>query len=201
MKINWKPIPGYEDCYVVSDSGQVARVKTYGAKPKAVWKLLAPRIKNGGYVTFHLCQDGIRKDPVVHRMVWEAFCGPIPDGLEINHKNGIKTDNSLANLEVVTRSENHIHRYRVLNHPAPNNPSPGSRNGCSKLSERDIPEIVRLYQSGLRQKDIGKEYGVSQRMISLILRGEKWQHVKRRHFLHSHGGNFSQPRGNISDQN
>jgi hypothetical protein len=48
-----------------------------------------------------------------HRMVWEAVNGPIPDGMQINHKNGNKQDNRICNLEVVTPSENTRHAFRT----------------------------------------------------------------------------------------
>ena len=51
--------------------------------------------------------------PFVHRIIWEAANGPIPAGYEINHKNGIKSDNRIANLEVTTRSENMRHAFRT----------------------------------------------------------------------------------------
>jgi len=174
----WKPVLGYEDCYAVSDQGRVKRTAHTGYWAKRPPKPLAPRPKRDGYVTFHLCKDGIRKDPLAHKLMWEAFNGPIPEGMQINHLNGNKADNRLANLEVVSRSQNMQHAYRVLKIPAPNNPSPGSKNGCAKLTEADIPKIIALYQTGvLRQKDIGALFGVSQRTISLITRREKWRHV------------------------
>jgi hypothetical protein len=46
-----------------------------------------------------------------HRLVWESVNGPIPDGMQINHRNGIKTDNRLENLELATASENTQHAY------------------------------------------------------------------------------------------
>ena len=177
MKERWKPVLGYEDCYAVSDRGQVKRTAHVGYWIKRPATLLAPRLKRG-YVTFHLCKDGIRKDPHAHKMVWEAFNGPVPAGMQINHLNGNKADNRLCNLEVCSQSQNMQHAYRVLKIPAANNPSYGSKNGSAKLTEADIPAIIALYRTGkYRQIDIGKMYGVSQRMISLITRGEKWQHV------------------------
>jgi hypothetical protein len=50
---------------------------------------------------------------LVHRLVWEYFNGPIPKGLTVNHINGIKTDNRLENLEVVTQAENNLHYQRL----------------------------------------------------------------------------------------
>lgn len=49
----------------------------------------------------------------VHRMVWEVANGPIPKHLEINHINGIKDDNRLVNLELVTSKQNHEHAVRM----------------------------------------------------------------------------------------
>jgi len=46
-----------------------------------------------------------------HRLVWIVFNGKIPNGMEINHKNGIKHDNHLTNLELVTRGGNIKHAY------------------------------------------------------------------------------------------
>jgi len=50
---------------------------------------------------------------MAHRIIWEFVNGPIPDGMQINHINGIKHDNRIDNLEVVTQSENTKHAYRI----------------------------------------------------------------------------------------
>lgn len=175
---NWKPVVGFEDCYSVSDLGRVARTSLTRKRTKPIWRLLAKRPNKFGYIKYHLCKDDIRYDKTAHILVWTAFKGQIQEGAQINHINGNKADNRLSNLEVCTRSQNMIHAYRVLKIPAPNNPSFGSKNGSAKLSESQVAEILSLYASGkYRQKDLGKKFGVSQRMISLITRREKWQHV------------------------
>lgn len=66
-----------------------------------------------GYVQFVNVTSRERTWPMAHRLIWEAVHGPVPDGLEINHKNGCKTDNRIENLELVTRGENLRHAYRL----------------------------------------------------------------------------------------
>jgi hypothetical protein len=72
-----------------------------------------------------------------HRMVWEAVHGPIPEGLQINHKNGVKTDNRIENLELVTASENTAHAYRLGLICAK-----GERNGRA-IGKRRLAELQR----------------------------------------------------------
>lgn len=50
---------------------------------------------------------------MAHRLIWERVNGPIPEGMQINHINGIKHDNRIANLELVTPSENLRHAYAL----------------------------------------------------------------------------------------
>lgn len=63
-----------------------------------------------GYVTLH---NGPKHIGYVHRLIWEHVHGPIPPGMQINHINGVKDDNRIANLELVTPSENSLHSYRI----------------------------------------------------------------------------------------
>jgi hypothetical protein len=66
-----------------------------------------PLIKH--YRIASLCKDGAYARRSVHRLVWEAFNGPIPGRLEINHKNLDRADNRLENLELVTHQQNIQH--------------------------------------------------------------------------------------------
>lgn len=175
--MNLKDIPGYEGFYAASDSGMIFRTSTYGKNPRPRLRPVAARIKRGGYAIAHLCKEGKRRDASFHRCIWEAHVGPIPDGMEINHINGVKTDNRLLNLELCTKSENTLHKFRVLGHRSRGRPLPGSGNHAAKLTEVDIPIIRKMARDGLNYHQIASRYPVSPEMIGMIVRRQKWQHI------------------------
>lgn len=176
MEEIWKPVIGYEHHYEVSSEGRGRRISA--AQNTFPGRLLKPHTARHGYKRFAFAVNNAVKHCNVHRVVWEAFVGPIDAGLQINHKNGVKDDNRLSNLEVVTPSENTLHGFRVLGRAAPNNPNPGSRNGRAKLTEADIPAIFSLRKTGLTQQKIAERFGVDQTNISRILRGRGWLNTK-----------------------
>ena len=104
-----------------------------------------------------------------HRMIWEAAHGPIPEGLQINHINGIKTDNRIENLEVVTPSENLKHAYRIHLTTAI-----GEKNGRAKLSPN---QVLHIRSSGESQRNLALRYGVSRRTIRAVISRENWSHT------------------------
>ena len=98
----WRDIPEYEGLYQVSNLGRVKSLKRpYGLKEK----ILKPRL-NGRYYQVCLCKQSIQKKYYIHRLVYEAFNGQIPEGLQVNHINEVKTDNRLSNLNLMTAKEN-----------------------------------------------------------------------------------------------
>lgn len=106
--VAWKPVVGYEGLYEVSSLGQLKNSVTGALRS-------TNSLAGAGYVKADLWKEGIRKQTTMHRIVAEAFIGPL-DGMEVNHKNGIKTDNRADNLEIVTKSENERHsRYSLGN--------------------------------------------------------------------------------------
>lgn len=173
----WKPVPGYESEYEASTDGQFRRIRTRFGR-----LMDKPRIlKFGdrrGYAGVTFCQEGKTKTFNAHRVTWETFNGPIPEGMQINHKNGDKRDNRLSNLEIVTPSENTKHGFDVLGRAPVKNPNPGTRNGRAKLSEDDVREIFRLRAEGWTQQQLANEFGVNQTGISSMLTGKTWKSVK-----------------------
>jgi hypothetical protein len=176
MLEQWKPVVGYEDCYSISDQGHLARTSTYGDNAKPCWKIRAPALKTG-YRSYHMCKNGVRKYRLAHIMVWEAFKGPIPAGLEVNHENGDRDDPSLENLNLLTRSGNCAHSFRVLGRKNFNVPHRGSKHALAKLTETDIPTIFALSAGGHTQTQIAKTFGVSGVSIGCVLHRKTWRHV------------------------
>src|SRR5215831_3363679 len=155
----WKPVPGFREFYEVSDDGLVRTIFTYRHWiPRPIHRLRRLYRKNG-YWAVDLHHDRTQLHCYVHRLVWEAFKGPIPSGREINHRDGNRTNNRLRNLELVSRSENIRHCIQFLN--PKRNPIRGADHHKAKLKPHDIPAILELYRSGVTQKDIAKRYSVS----------------------------------------
>ena len=116
MKEIWKEIPWYEDIYEASN---LWRIKSLEREVWRKWwyviqkeKILSPALASW-YLFVNLRVDWIKKNWLVHRLIAISFMW-YKEWFEVNHKNWIKTDNRLENLEWVTRSENLKHKYRVL---------------------------------------------------------------------------------------
>ena len=103
MKEIWKDIKGYEGLYQISNLG---RVKSLNYIHTGREKILKPSVDKQGYLNICLCKNGVKKWYLVHRLVYEAFVGDIPKGMQVNHINEIKTDNRAVNLNLMTPKEN-----------------------------------------------------------------------------------------------
>jgi hypothetical protein len=139
------------------------------------FRLLKPQRDSHGYATVQLCKQGSRHQYPLHRLVSAHFLGKCPKGFEVNHKNGMKSDARLENLEYVTRSQNACHAHRVLG--ISNNPRHGEANNTAKLTNREALEIRTLWESGLRGPELGKRFRVDKGTIYSIIHRKSWKHI------------------------
>lgn len=115
----WRDVIGYEGLYQVSNTGKVRSYERTvnlgpGNKVTRVFPAKERSIFLGRgklYMTVGLCKNSKMIQYTVHRLVAIAFCENPDDKPEVNHKDGIKTNNHSSNLEWVTRAENSQHAW------------------------------------------------------------------------------------------
>jgi len=113
-----------------------------------------------------------KKAVMVHHIIAICIFGKESIGMQVNHKNGIKTDNRKVNLELVSQKENARHAWDtgLFN---------SHINNIRKLTDEDVFNIKKdLYYTNKSYKELALEYNVSKRLIENIKNGSDWNHVK-----------------------
>lgn len=166
----WRPVREFPDDYEISSLGRLRR--TSASRGAVVGRILRPCRRNG-YVGYSLTVNGRSRYPrYAHRLVADAFLGPIPKGMQVNHKNGIRDDCRLENLEIVTNAENRAHSYRVLG-VKPNKPSVF---GNAKLDWPIVDAIRAEYAAGgTSHSKLASKYAVCRRTVLRLLNNRGWR--------------------------
>lgn len=169
----WRGVVGYETFYHVSSLGRVKRIKE-GRGSARVGRILKPNIVRG-YCRVTLRTNKPSISPKIHKLVAAAFIGPCPEGMEVNHKDTVTSNNRETNLEYLTHKQNQEHaalmgRYKT-----------GKNNKKTKLQETDIPVIWGLIESGIKDPTIAKQFRVDAGAIRNIRRGISWRQVLATH--------------------
>jgi hypothetical protein len=154
MLINekWLPIIGFEEYYEISSYGRVRR------QFKNHKTILSGNPNKDGYLTVLLSSPTHKKCEYMHRLVGIHFI-PNPNNKKtINHKSGIKTDNSVDNLEWSSQSENISHSFKVLKRKSP----------CGKPTLLKKEDIIEIRNSNLKGNELAKIYGIHKSTISNI---------------------------------
>ena len=156
-----------EDDYLISSDGQVKSTK-WGKE-----RLLKLSTRSDGYLCFGYCKDGKQTTLEVHRCVAKVFLGDrSAEGLIVLHGEKGALDNSLENLYWGTYSDNNgIDKVRD------GTTVKGEKNGRAKLKEEDIYKIRELRSKGMTLQKIADLFGVTNVLISAILRGKRWAHI------------------------
>jgi hypothetical protein len=160
----WRPVKDMEEYFWVSNLGKVKSRRGV---------LKAGPAKNG-YVRVHLNVRGFCKiNKVVHRLVAVAFIPNPEEFLEVNHKDGVKTNNRSDNLEWTTNQGNMDHAKRmglVWKH---------ERHFSAKLTINDVKKIREIYsKGGIGQRELAKIYGVTRNAIKSAILEKTWKGIE-----------------------
>lgn len=180
LAVEWRDIPGYEGLYQVSSDGQVKRLEAIvqrknGSGLSNREHLLAPRVKNSGYLFVSLSKSNKRQNAYIHHLVAYAFVGARPDGYDINHVDGNKLNNAAINLEYVTRTENMRHAREKGLHD-----NRGEKQWKAKLSDDDaymIKTVGILCLDEISVSYMARHYGVSVNTIWCVVNGKTFKHI------------------------
>lgn len=160
--------------YEVSDTGLVRSLGFEWKMPsgrifKRAGKILKLRTDRRGYPVVGIAPIS---SVSVHRLVAEAFIKN-PKGLPcVNHKDTVKVNNHFKNLEWCTNADNMKHAFKNGSYSRV-----GSKNGFSRLYEKDVRIIKTMLRKGDKHMAIAKRFNVSRMTISAINAGRNWSHV------------------------
>jgi hypothetical protein len=162
----WKDIESYEGLYQVSNLGGVSKICN---GKKLILKISRD---TSGYSQVIFTKNKVRKSFLVHRLVAKAFLKNNEFKRCVNHKNGIKSDNTVQNLEWSTYSENQKHAYDfgLISKPK------GEKHFNTKLKDSDVFEIKHNLKH-LKTKEVAIKYLVSESTIKAIRNGQNWGHI------------------------
>lgn len=170
----WAPVIGYEGMYEVSDHGRVRSVGRMvtrkGTKP--FWsegRVLKTTKNQCGHFKVNLWRGNKGRMFYIHRLMYEAFAGAIPEGYDVHHIDGNPQNNVLTNMRITTHAEH------IGAHSRGKNLSEGHKLAISRAKSKPVSQfsldgdMIATYPSA---KEADKQTGISYKAISQSLRGK-----------------------------
>ena len=162
----WKNVVGFEEQYEISNLGNLRSKERFvkhwrGGERKYKSNVKNIRLNDKGYFRCNLKNEGKRYDFTIHKLVALAFIPNEENKPFINHKNGIKTDNRVENLEWCSASENVTHAVK-------------NRLIKTKLTDEQAKEI---FNSQLSNRKLAKIYNVTHGIIWRIKNKKAYKHL------------------------
>ena len=175
MEEIWKKITIVDCNYSISSMGRVRNDLTN--------KILNCSLNTKGYVQVALWNNGEKTIHRVHRLVAKEFIENNFNKPQVNHINGLKTDNRIENLEWCNNSENIKHSYKIGTMKNSGKlrgvkylHSTGSLHPLAKLTEDNV-RFIRNNKTKFKRKELQDMFGVSQQSISNIINNISWTHI------------------------
>lgn len=164
--MNSVEIKGYPN-YLVYEDGRI-----YSNKTK---RFLTQCLNRGGYLILNLSRKGDKpRSHRVHRLVAEHFLPRVRGFTDVNHIDGVKTNNDISNLEWSNKSLNGLHAHKLgLNH---GQSMPGESHPKSKVTEVEVRDIRKLKET-LSNKELAKMYSLTTTQIWRIVTRRNWKHI------------------------
>jgi hypothetical protein len=175
IKEVWKDIPDYIGLYQASNLGLIKRLISVKCDNE---RILKPTEDKNGYLYLSLSKNSISKTFRIHKLVLATFVGPKPFiGAVCRHLDGNPNNNKLNNLRWGTQKENSQDSKGHGTFKLP--PSRlGSKCKWAKINRIKFLEITKLLKERLlTQKEIGRLYSISQRIVSDIKNNKYTGHI------------------------
>ncbi len=140
----WRVIPGTDNLYLASYDGRIMSAKRTTSRSNGRPHTTKPRIMElqettKGYLQFRFYAHGSHKTVQVHRAIYEAWIGPIPEGFDIDHKDSNRSNNNVDNLQAVPRDEhNKLTQDRIIKKYYDEGYSDGYDQACQDFNKNPL---------------------------------------------------------------